>query len=65
MMNWKGCGRKRAWQNCKALFRHSQGEIEKNHENLSQDSLSPDRDSNMGPPEREAEVLTTRPRSVR
>jgi hypothetical protein len=35
---------------------------EKTHENLSQDSQSPGRDFNPGPPEYEAGVLTARTR---
>jgi hypothetical protein len=48
MMNWKGCGRKRSWPNCKVLSRHSPGETA---ENLSQNSRSPGRDFNPGRPE--------------
>jgi hypothetical protein len=58
MMNWKGCRRKRSWPTFKALPRNSPGGTDENHENLSQDSRSPDRDLNPGTPECEG-VLTT------
>jgi hypothetical protein len=32
MMNWKGFRKKRPWINCKALYRHSPGGSEENHE---------------------------------
>jgi hypothetical protein len=38
------------------------GGAEENHENFSQDSWSPGRDLNPGPPEYEAGMLTTLPR---
>jgi hypothetical protein len=38
------------------------GETEKNDENLSQDSRSPGRYLNVGPPEYETRVFYTRPR---
>jgi hypothetical protein len=44
----------------KVLCRHLRIETEENHENLSQDSRSPDRDLL---PQYEAGVLTTRPQS--
>jgi hypothetical protein len=44
----------------KVLSQHLPGRTGENHENLSQDSLSPDRDLNPGPSEYEAGVLTTR-----
>jgi hypothetical protein len=50
-MNWKGCGI------CLEGLR-------KTTKNLSQDSRSPGRDLNPGPPEYEAGVLTTRPRRL-
>jgi hypothetical protein len=37
------------------------GGTEENHENLSQNSQSPGRDLNPGPPKYEAGVLTRRP----
>jgi hypothetical protein len=46
----------------KALSWHMPGRTEENHENLSQDSLSPGRDLNPEPPEYETGVLTTQPR---
>jgi hypothetical protein len=45
----------------KMLSQHLLGGTEENHENLNQDSQSPGRDLNPGPPEYEAEMLTTRP----
>jgi hypothetical protein len=45
------------------LSRHSPGWTEENHGSLSQDSWSPLRNLNPGPPEYEAGVLTTRLRS--
>jgi hypothetical protein len=61
-MNCKGFGRKQLWPNFKVLPRHSPGRTERYHENISQDSRSEDRDSNAGPTECEAGVLTTWPR---
>jgi hypothetical protein len=58
----KGFGRKRSWPNCKVLSRNLSGEIEKNHENLSQNNRSPGRDLKPGPPAYEAGVLTSRQR---
>jgi len=54
MMNWKEGERKRPWPNFKVLSQHLPGETEENHENLSHDSRSQDRDLNQGPPEYEA-----------
>jgi hypothetical protein len=49
----------------KVLSSYLPGGIEKNHKNLSQDSPSPGRGMNPGPPEYEAGMLNTRPqRSV-
>jgi hypothetical protein len=59
MMNWESCGRKQSSCNFKALSRNLPG-TDENHENLSNDSRSPGRDLNLGPPEYEAGVLTTR-----
>jgi hypothetical protein len=57
-MNWKGCGRKWSWP---AFAWRYWGKPRK----LRQDSRSPGRDLNPGPPEYEAGLLTTRPwRSV-
>jgi hypothetical protein len=53
-------GRKRPWPNFKVISQHLLGGTEKSHKILSQDSLSPDRDFNPGPPEYIAGVLTTR-----
>jgi hypothetical protein len=53
MMNWEGFGRKR----------HSPGGTEENHEKPPvKIACRRGRDLNLGPPEGEAEVLTTRPR---
>jgi hypothetical protein len=46
----------------KVLSRHWRGGIEKNYENLSQDSQFQGRYLNPGPPEYEAGFLTTSPR---
>jgi hypothetical protein len=54
-MIWK------SWVYWKVLSGNSSGGNEENHENPSQDCLSPNRDLNQGPPEYEG-VLTTRPR---
>jgi hypothetical protein len=62
--NWKGFGRKRSWPNFKVLSWHSTGGNEENYENLNQDSQSPGRESNPGPPEYEVGVLSTRPRRL-
>jgi hypothetical protein len=60
MMNWKGCGRKRSWSNLRYYPRIWLDRTRKTIKNLSQDSRSPGRDLNPGPPEYEAGVLTTR-----
>jgi hypothetical protein len=49
MMNWKGCGRVRSRPSFSVLFHHLPGGTEKSHEAL-QDSQSPGRDLNPGPP---------------
>jgi hypothetical protein len=47
------------------ILRYFPAGTEENHENLSQDSRSPGRNLNLGPPKYEAGLLTTRPwRSV-
>jgi hypothetical protein len=61
-MRWKGCGRKQSRSNFKVLSRHLPGGLRKTTNNFSQDSRSPGRNFNPGPPGREAGVLTTRPR---
>jgi hypothetical protein len=61
MMNWKEFGRKWKSPNFKIPSWHSPGRTEKRHENLSQDSRSPGRGLNPGPPKYEARVLTTQP----
>jgi hypothetical protein len=52
---------KRLCCNFKVLSQHSHGETKENHENLSQGSWYPGWDSNPGPPEYKARVLTSRP----
>jgi hypothetical protein len=58
-MNWKGSERKQLW----FVLWHYPGicleGLRKIIKALSQDSLSADRDLNLGPPKYEAEVLTT------
>jgi hypothetical protein len=61
-MNWKGCGRKRSWPNLRYYPDICLEGLRKKTKNLSQFIRSPGRDLNPGPPEYEAEVLTTRPR---
>jgi hypothetical protein len=34
MMNWKGFGRKRSWNNFNVISRNSPGKTEKNHEKI-------------------------------
>jgi hypothetical protein len=62
MMNWKGCGRSSHY----LISRYYPGiflkGLRKNTKNLIQDSWSPGRDLNPGPPEYETGVLTTQPR---
>jgi hypothetical protein len=62
MVNWKileGRGRGIIWGYYSGIRPE---ELWKTTTNLSQNSLSPGRDFNPGPPEYEAGVLTTRPR---
>jgi hypothetical protein len=62
MMNWKdveGSGHGLILRN---QFQHLPGRTGENNEQLSQDSLSPGRDLNPGPPQYDAGVLTSRPR---
>jgi hypothetical protein len=59
MMNWKLCGRKPLWPYLTVLSPQLPGVTEKNHENSSQVSRSPEEDFNPGPREYEAGVLTT------
>jgi hypothetical protein len=61
-MNWKRCRRKRPWPNLRYSPVICLEGLRKNTKNLSQDSRCPGRDLNLGPPEYEAGVLTTRPR---
>jgi hypothetical protein len=56
----KGLGRKRSWPNFKVLPRNVSGGTEENHEK-PQDSRSPVRGLNPGPPEYEARVSTILP----
>jgi hypothetical protein len=53
MMNLKGFGRKQSWPNFEVLSQHPSGGTKENRRNLGQDSRSPDRDLNLGPPEYE------------
>jgi hypothetical protein len=62
MIIWEGCGWKQSWLNFKVLSWRLPGGTEENHKKLSQISWSLGRDLNLGPPEYEAGVLTTRPR---
>jgi hypothetical protein len=61
-MNGKGCGRKRSWPNLRYYPGICLEGLRKATKNFSQDSRSPGRDLNSGPPEYEAGMLTTRPR---
>jgi hypothetical protein len=64
MMNWKEFRRQRSWPTLRYYPGiHLKG-LTKTTRNLSQDSLSPVRDFNPGPPEYESGVLTTRPRRL-
>jgi hypothetical protein len=58
---WKGFGRKRSWPSLWYYPGIPLEGLKKTTEVLYQDSLSPGRDFNPGPPEYEG-VLTTRPR---
>jgi hypothetical protein len=58
MRKKKGFGKKQLWPNFKVLSQNSPGGTEKNHKNLSQDSLFLGQDLNLGP-KYEAGVLTT------
>jgi hypothetical protein len=62
MINCKGCERKRSWPNYKVRSRNLPIGTEENHEDLNQDNRSLSRDLNLGPPENEARVLSTRSR---
>lgn len=57
-MNWKGCGRKRAWSNLRNYPSICPRIATKN---LSQDCRYPCRDSNRIPPEYMSELLSTEP----
>jgi hypothetical protein len=59
MMNWKGFGRKQSWPNLSYYTDICLEELWKTKKKLFQDSRSPGRDLNPGPPEYEAGVLTT------
>jgi hypothetical protein len=58
-MNWKGCGKKRSWPNLRYYPSICLEGLRKTTKNLSQDTRSPVRDLNPGPPEYEEGVLTT------
>jgi hypothetical protein len=60
-MKWKEFWRKRSWHNLKYYPGIRLEGRRKTTKTLSQDSWSPGRDLNPGPPEYEAGMLTTRP----
>jgi hypothetical protein len=60
----EGFRSKMPWPKLKGLSRHSSWVTGENHEQLSQNSRSPSWDLNPGPPEQEAEVLTTQPQRL-
>jgi hypothetical protein len=62
MINVKGCERERSWPNLNYYPGSCLEGLRKSTKTLSLDSRSPGRDLNLGPPEYEAAVLTTRPR---
>jgi hypothetical protein len=64
-VNRKGFGRKRLWPNVRYYPGICLDGLRKTTESLIQDSRSPDRDLNPGPPEYEAGALTTRPSEFR
>jgi hypothetical protein len=53
MMNWKGFEWKRSWPNLRYYSGICLQGLSKTTKNLSQDSCSPGRDLNPGPPEYE------------
>jgi hypothetical protein len=59
MMNWKGCGRKRAWLNLRCCYPGIYLERMRNSQKTCQESRSPNRDLKRGPLQYEAGVLTT------
>jgi hypothetical protein len=61
-VNWKGFGRKRSWTNLGKYPGICVEGLRKATKVLIQDSRSPCRDLNPGPPEYEAGVLITRQR---
>jgi hypothetical protein len=64
MMNSKRFGSKLSWPNFKGLSRNSLGGTEENHKTSIRRAGRRDRVLNLGPPEYEAGVLTTRPRRL-
>jgi hypothetical protein len=58
-MNWKGYERKRPWPNLRCYHGICLEGLRETTKNLSQDSRSPGRDSNSGPPEYKARALTS------
>jgi hypothetical protein len=62
-MKWKGWERKLSWPNLKYYPGICLEGLRKTTKNIGQDSRSPGPDLNSGPPEYEAGVLATRPRS--
>jgi hypothetical protein len=61
-MNWTGCGRQRSWPNLRHYSSICLDGLRKITD-LGQDSMSEDRELNLGTPEYER-VLTTRPRCL-
>jgi hypothetical protein len=59
MMNWKECGRKWSRPNLRYCPGIRLEGLRKTMKNLSHDIWSPGRDFNTGPPEYQAELLTT------
>jgi hypothetical protein len=59
IINWRGCGRKRSWPNLRAYSDICLEGLRKTTKCLSQNSLYPCRDLNLGHPEYESRMLTT------
>jgi hypothetical protein len=59
-MDWKGCGRKQSWPNWRQYHGVCLEGLRKTTTNLNQDSQSPGRGLEPGPPKYEAGVITTR-----
>jgi hypothetical protein len=63
-MNWKECGRKQSLPHLRYYLSICLEGLRNITKYLSQDSRSPGQDMNLGRPEYEAGVLTTRPRHL-